>query len=180
MLTTTPSVAKTTLPADFYKLRSLVWLQSTDNPVEVRRATLNDYVLDSLLTARSWQGMQPAYRFEGASSVRWLPMPSLAYSVTCVYVQAPATLTADADTIDAGPGWEEWIVNDVCVHIAQIREEDPSGYAAERQDCEGRIRSQAPDRDPFASKQVCDTRGAVNSRARGLWQSNGRFYGRWG
>lgn len=180
---TVASTATSALPSDFYKLRSLVWLQTSDNPVEIQRATLEDYAQESLLTARAWSEAAPAYRFQGASTIRWLPTPNAIYSVVCTYVFAPATLAADADTIDAGPGWEEWIVNDVCVRIAQLREEDPSVYMAERADCEQRIKGQAPQRDPYAVIQARDVRGMSrcgDGRGRGGWYANGRYKGRWG
>ena len=171
-LTTVASTATTTLPTDFYKLRQLVWLRATDDPVEIMRASLDDYARYSLLTAVAWSGYAPVYRFQGASTLRWLPTPNAAYAVTCTYVAAPATLSADGDTIDAGPGWEEWIVQDVCVRLAQIREEDPSVYMAERADCETRIRSQAPGRDPYALVQARDVR---SYRDRGLGSPRGPY-----
>lgn len=155
----TPTVANTsttTLPSDFYKLRSLIWLRSTDDPVEIKRASLNDYEQDSLLAARTWSDTWPTYRFQGASTVRWLPTPNAVYTVTCTYVQTPAILSSDGDDVDVGPGWEEWIVQDVCVRIAQTFEEDPSVYIAERNDCERRIALQAPQRDPYAPRQIRD------------------------
>ena len=168
------------LPDDFYKLRSLTWLMSTDNPVEIQRATLEDYVRDAQLTAKSWNSEAPKYRFEGTSAIRWLPKPSASHSVLCTYVYV-LDLSADGDGIDVGPGWETWIANDVCVKIAQIREEDPSVFMAERADAEKRIRSQAPKRDPYAVVQARDMRH-MSRRSDGLggWYSNGRYLGRWG
>jgi hypothetical protein len=170
----------TALPSNLYKLRSLIWLRATDDPVEIHRATLDDYAAESLLAARSWADEAPKYRFSGPGHVWWLPRPNAVYTVTCTYVYHPFVLTGDSDTVDAGPGWEEWVVNDVCVRLANIREEDPSVYMAERADCEQRIKLQAPQRDPYASHQVRDRRGARSGRDAGVWQSNGRRYGRWG
>lgn len=176
------TVADTTtssLPTDFYKLRSLNWLESTDNPVEIGRATLEDYAQESLLSSKAWESYPPVYRFQGASTIRWMPTPNAIYSVTCTYVYSPATLSADGDTIDAGPGWEEWLVNDVCLHLAHSREESRPEFAQERADTEARIRMQAPKRDMYAPIQARD----VRSRGRygdGVWTSGSRRYGRWG
>lgn len=174
-ITTTASVATSTLPTDFYKLRQLIWLRSTDDPVTIERASLDDFAYDSLMTATTWDGYDPVYRFQGASTIHWLPTPNAAYAVTCVYVASPATLSSDGDTIDVGPGWEEWIVQDVCVRLAQMREEDPQVYMAERADCETRIRSQAPGRDPYALVQARDVR---STRLRGLSSPRGPWWGR--
>lgn len=179
-LSATSAAATTTLPTDFYKLRQLIWMRDANTPYEVPLATIDDYTDDSQLAARAWTDEAPKYRFEGANVVRWLPRPSATYSVTCVYMRTPVDLSADGDTVDSGPGWEDFIVNDVCRVIAKAREEDPSPYLADRADAEARIRRQAPQRAPFAGQQVRDARGAVSRRDAGVWQQNGRSYGRWG
>jgi len=155
-LATTASVATTALPTGFYKLRSLIWLRGADDPVVVRRASIDDYARLSLLTARAWTSEMPRYRFTVGSVVTWLPTPSAVYSVACTYSKTPVDLSADGDTAEVGPGWDEWLVNDVCVKIAQMREEDPSVYMSERADLERHVMSESVDRDESEPSAVRD------------------------
>lgn len=156
-LVTTADNSLTSLPTNFYKLKHLIWLQGTDTPVEIRRATPEQYARESLLGSRAWASHAPSYRLQRNSQVWWLPRPSAAYDVTCTYVQTPLSLASDSDDIEAGPGWEEWLVNDVCVKIAQVYEQDPGVYMSERNDCEQRIKSQAPDREELEPMAIRDT-----------------------
>jgi hypothetical protein len=159
-LSTVASTATTALPATFYKLRSLIWLRGADDPVPIHRASLSDYARLSLLTARAWIDDRPVYRFSSGSFVTWLPTPSAVYSVQCTYVATPVDLSADGDTAEVGPGWDEWIVEDVCAKLAQMREEDPSVFISERADTERRIKEQAPDRDESEPSAVRDVSGS--------------------
>jgi len=160
-LSTVASTSTTALPSAFYKLRSLIWLRGTDDPVPIHRASIEDYARLSLLSARAWTEEKPKYRFSVGSYLTWLPTPSAVYSVQCTYVATPVDLSADGDTAEVGPGWNEWIVADVCAKLAQSREEDPSVFLSERADSERRIKEQAPDRDetePTAVRDVSRSR----------------------
>ena len=158
-IATAANTATSALPADFFKLKQLIWLRSTDNPVRIERASPEDQTSDALLASVAWTNERPRYRFQGGSTIRWLPTPNAVYSVNCIYQKTPAELTSDSDEIQDGPGWCEWIVADVCVRIAQRFEQDPSVYMAERADCEQRIKAQAPDRDELSPMAVRDVMG---------------------
>ena len=162
MIQTAQDNSLTSLPTSFFKLKSLIWLRGPDDPVEIIRASVEDYARRSLLSSRAWTGEAPSYRLNRNSQVWWLPRPNAIYDVTCTYVQTPFDLVDETDTVEAGPGWEEWVVNDVCVRIAQIYEQDPSVYMSERSECEQHIRSQAPDRDETQAMSIRDVRSRDN------------------
>lgn len=157
VMTTQAGLEYVSLPDDFMKLRDLLWIRGTDDAVRVKRATLSEVDELALLSARSWDGELPRYRFEGTSTLRLMPKPSAAYTLKLFYVQTTPVITASTDVIQDGPGWSEWVVADCCVKIAMLREEDPSMFMAERADAEMRIRTQSIGRDeahPIAIRDV--------------------------
>jgi hypothetical protein len=155
-LTTTANTGTTSLPTRCYKVLQFWWVRGTDDIVKVERGNADDLRYANY-AARSWDQMRPRYRLQGTSTVQWLPIPSQAYTVACDYVQLPAELSADGDTFEAGPSWEEFVVADVCRKIAAREEKDISQWMAERGDAEARIRSQAPERDEGEALAVRDT-----------------------
>lgn len=152
---TVASTGTTSLPTRFYKLSKLWWLRGTDDVVPIRRATVDELGLANY-AARSWNTYGPRYQLQGASLVRWLPTPNAVYNLVFDYVQLPADLAAEGDTFEGGPGWDEWVVNDVCAKIAMREERDPTAYAAARADWEARIRAQAGERDEAQAFTVRD------------------------
>ena len=155
-ITTTPSTGTTALPTRCYKVLQFWWVRGSDDVVKIQRGSVDDLKLASF-SARSWDEYGPRYRLQGTGNVQWLPTPSNAYTVACDYVQLPADLSADGDTFEAGPGWEEWLIADVCRKISAREEKDISSWMAERGDAEARIRSQAPERDEGEALSVRDT-----------------------
>lgn len=153
--TTSAGVGTNSLPTRFYKLTRLWWLRGTDDVVPILRANVNELGMANY-SARSWTECGPRYRLQGTSLVQWLPKPNAVYDVVFDYVQLPADLSADGDTFEGGPGWDEWVVNDVCAKIAQREEKDPAGYLAVRADWEARIRAQATERDEAEALTVRD------------------------
>lgn len=153
-LTTTPSTSTTALPSRFTKLLSMRWLRGTNDSVKLLPASSDEIGLYAL-GAVSWSDYSPRFRLT-SSAVEWFPTPSAAYSVRCDYMALPADLSADGDTFDAGNGWEEWVILDVCRKIAAKEETNPASWLAERDDFERRIRMQAPDRDEGESLSLRD------------------------
>jgi len=145
----------TALPATCVKLIRLWWVRGTDDVIQIRRGTADDLRLISY-APRPWTGCGPRYRLAG-QTVQWLPAPSVAATVACDFVAVPADLVTDSETFEAGPGWQEWVVNDVCVKIAHKEETSPAGYQAERADWERRIRAQMPERDEAEALRLGDT-----------------------
>lgn len=152
---TSAGVGTNALPTRFYKLTRLWWVRATDDVVPIRRANAAELALASY-SARSWTEYGPRYRLQGTANVQWLPKPDAVYNVVFDYVQLPADLSADGDVFEGGPGWDEWVVNDVCAKIAAREEKDPSVYMAHRADWEARIRAQATERDETEALTVRD------------------------
>lgn len=153
-ITTTASQGYTAYPTRFVKLRALAWVRGTNDVVKLERAAQDDIDV-SHWTARAWTTYVPSYRLT-LDGIRWYPVPSAQYTLVISYVQAPADLSADGDTFDAGPNWEEWVICDVCAKIADREEKDPSVWLAKRGQAELRIRESAPQRDEWRPQQVRD------------------------
>src|SRR5688572_12105413 len=134
-ITTSPNIALTSLPTRCVKLTRLWWLRAPDDVVQVHRAGVEGLQVANYV-ARAWSQCAPFYRLQGANTVQWLPIPTEAYRVTCDHIATPADLVADTDAFDAGLGWEEWVINDVCRKIAAKEQTDPTVYLSERNDWE--------------------------------------------
>jgi hypothetical protein len=169
-LTTSAGDENTSLPADFLKLKKLYWQRGADDFPEIKRGQLDD-LRDGKITARDWNSYFPRFRI-ARQKLLWMPPPVAVYTVRLYYVYAPADLSADGDTFDAGPGWEEWVVCDVCRKIREREEADPSEFIAMRNDAEMRVRSQAPDRyegDGLAVRDVMKGQFGYGSQALRDW-----------
>lgn len=70
------------------------------------------------------------YRVMG-SNLRLSPTPNWSGTVRVWYIPAPATLTADTDTVDGVAGWEEYIVLHALIQYSAKSEEDSSLHAAQ-------------------------------------------------
>lgn len=149
---TSPNVALTSLPSDFYKLSALSWRKSADSAIPIRRGNVDD-LRKATMTPRAWSN--PKFVLTG-STITWCPVPDAAYTVDIWYQALPADLVSDSDVFDAGPGWLEWVVLDVCRKLASREQKDPSVWLAELSQAESLVRSQAPDRAETDSPCVRD------------------------
>lgn len=162
-ITATANTSTTTLPTRCIKVLKLWWVRGTDDVMPITRGNADDTLLANY-SAKSWTEYAPRYRLLGTSSVRWLPTPNANYTVACEHVALPADLSADDDTVECGPGWEQWAINDVCAKIAIKEEKDPSPYFAARADWEMRLKAQAPDRAESDALQLRDvTSGGLSA-----------------
>jgi hypothetical protein len=158
-ITTSDGVDLTSMPAGFMRALNVTWLRDTDDPVQLEQASARD-ARKSGLIAQSWDSYTPTWAPHGLAAIRWFPTPNATYTVRVTYSKIPADLAADADTFDAGLGWEEWVVNDVCAAALCPREErDPSVYVTERDRMELRIRDQAPVRGDTSGGLLLDNCG---------------------
>lgn len=159
-LTTTAGVDMSSLPPRFFRLHDLTWLRAPDEPYPIRPAESPHAELSGLVP-RDWDSICPRYRLHGMNTLRWLPAPSAAYTVRCTYSALPPDLVADTDPFDAGPGWDEWVVSDVCAKLATREEKETGPYLTRRADAEGRIREQAPVRGDVSTDLLLDDRGRL-------------------
>lgn len=159
-LTTVASIPLTSLPVRFMKLIALHWQRDSATFEKMKPATVDDIQIADR-GAVSWAQYCPRYRLSGLSSLEWFPTPGAAYSVRCDFVRLPEDLVDDTDFFEAGNGWEEWVIADVCRKIAEREEKDDKAdrYMGKRNEAEGRIRAQAPERDEGEAVQLRDTWG---------------------
>lgn len=115
--------------ASFVDMRRLYWLRSANDPVVVEAGTIDDFHQRSE-AATSWD-LRPKY-YLMRDLLYWLPVPNAARSLRIVYVGLPTALAADGDTVKLQPGWDQWLVYDVCAKIALKEEGDPSTWIALR------------------------------------------------
>lgn len=171
-LATSAGVALTSLPDRFAKLLKLHWQRDATTLSSISPASLDDIKLAGL-GAVSWSSYRPKFRLSGVAAIEWFPTPNAAYTVRCDYVALPDDLSAEDDTFAAGPGWEEWVVLDVCRKIARREEKavEAAAFMAERNECEARIRAQAPERDEGEAQQMRDVIGGWES----AWERRDRL-----
>lgn len=141
-ITASAGVIDTALPTRFVRLVSLAWARGTDDLLELEPARPEDEYLVGY-SAQDWTTWTPRFKVLG-TNFRWLPKPLGTYSVTCTYEMQPSDLSAEADTFDAGTGWDNFIIGDVCAMLA-AREERPTGdWVAMREEARQLIMEQAP------------------------------------
>lgn len=165
-LVTQAGVGLVSLPSDCFKLVRLVWARGTNDLVPLRRA-LHDEWLGMGDVNLAWTG-GAAYGIVG-STVQFWPTPDGAYSLRAHYVQLPTDLVADGDSLNLGPGWEEWIIADVCGRVASKEErlDAKRGFDEERAQAEAYIREAAADRDvgePHFIRRASAYRGSTRQR----------------
>lgn len=137
-VTASANQATTAEPSGLYTLKALFWERGTDDIVPMVRANVDELALRSY-AATTWEAPRYVYR---SQVFEWLPMPSENYTVRVYGTVLPTDLSAGGDTFACGPGWDEWIVLDVCRKIAQREELDEAHWLAMRSDAEQRVRGQ--------------------------------------
>lgn len=154
---TSANVDLTSLPDGCFRVLNVTWLRATDDPVQMEQAHPREARLSGL-EPQSWDSVRPRWAPHGTSSIRWLPTPSAEYSLRVTYVKLPADLndSEETATFDGGPGWEEWVINDVCEKLCPRDERDPSGFTAAKDAIEARIRDQAPQRGDVSGGLLLD------------------------
>lgn len=152
---TAAGVNQVSLPSNFSDLRSISWVKSSAEYVPLEMAS-QDEVASTSDTSRSWESA-PLYRLESETIVLY-PTPNAVYDLSIRY-DSGIYVTSTASSIICQPGWEEWIINDVCLRVATMMEQDPTVFAAERAETEANVVKQAASRDRFRSHQVRDLWG---------------------
>jgi hypothetical protein len=95
------------------------------------------------------------YGIEG-TTLRLLPTPTSAQTVTVWYVPAPTLYTTTDSTFDGIAGWEEYIVVDCAIRCLQKQESDVSAFMAQKEQLRRRIQSMATMRDRSQAPRVTD------------------------
>lgn len=122
----------------------------------------------------SWDGAPFRYMLMGGS-IRLLPTPAGAYTVTAYYIPSATRLTADGDTFDGVDGWETFVI-DWAARRAATKNRNYELVAiltADLAESKALIESMAPARDMSGPPRVQDVTLALSPlRGRRLW-------GRW-
>jgi len=155
-VTTTASVSTVSLPSNFTDLRQIAWLRAADESVPLRMASVDDY-LAAGESVKAWDA-PPLYRLHG-STLRFFPTPSDTYTVS-LYYDTGIFVTATSDSIDAQPGWDEWLIQDFMVKALEREEKDSTESIRMKMQIEEEIVAQAKQRDRFSTFQVRDTWGS--------------------
>lgn len=139
------------LPADFWRVQGVDVLSSGKYyPMPRFNFAERHQLQDSGDVIRSAR-----YRVMG-SNLRIRPKPTWTGTAVLWYIPAPAQLVNDSDTFDGIAGWEEYVVVDCCIKLAQKREEDASLLVKLKGDLVARIRSSACERDDAEPDRVRD------------------------
>lgn len=142
--------------AEFHDVRRIFWERGTNDTVEIEPQ--QDRLYERSQAARAWSDSnRPAYAIV-RGFLYWLPVPLGSYNVRIWYVGTPPKLEDDTDTVNVGTGWEDFIIGNVCISVANQQEEDPSRWMAMAAEGEAAMRGQKK-RDRSRARQVRDTRG---------------------
>lgn len=139
-LTTTANSDTVSLPATFYKLVGLDFLDGNI----YRRLGAHD--IQARTRYGTLAGQPRSYRLQGGA-LRLLPTPDAAYTLRLLYIPAAPKLSADGDTFDGINGFESLVVQKALL-LCDMREERPLGdRMAIIQKLEDRVRTAVSARD---------------------------------
>lgn len=145
------------LPTDFYKLLGVDLVIDTQG----NAVTLKPFVFaerNSYIFTPTWNVVGLAYlRYHlRGSEIHLVPRPNTNQSLRLWYVPAMPALTSDSSTLDGINGWEEYVITDVAIKMAQKEESDVSVLMAQKAALIQRINSSAINRDAGAPDKVSD------------------------
>lgn len=168
LLQTQATVPTVSLPPLCYKITRLVWVRGANDVVPCRRATQDELMGFGDINL-GWNGLRPAYDLIGNAFQFW-PTPDAIYNLRLHYVKLLDALAADTDALNLGPGWEEWILADVCARCARKEEriDNAGDFDAEKLEAEAYIREGAANRDAGEPKFVRRAT-AISGSTRQLW-----------
>lgn len=174
---TAPGGREIALPADFYKLCSIIITDTpgpssglnppaSQNWVEMQRMKSAEYAIQESLTGNNY--LLVKYQLAGTQNqstgvitetIRLFPVPQAAWNVQVIYLPR---LDLSNDPVSGEPiyngvdGWEAYIVAHACSTIAAMQEDDPGFWMAKKAEIKDRIQALAPSRDQSQPEQVSD------------------------
>lgn len=160
ILATAADVGTYELPANFWKLRSVVWRRGPRDSLQLFRFEQRDRAdLENL----AW-GPWARYRLSDAAfsggppAIEFVPPPDGVHTIFVAYVPDPPTLGGQAETpLVCTPGMDEWIVLDVTCRILMAEETDVSTWAQMREDVWQReVVPSLGGRDEYRSAAISD------------------------
>jgi hypothetical protein len=150
-------VGLSSLPDKHLTLLGVHLIQS-DKAYELRPTMGGSY---SPLPVAWGASVLPTYRLEG-NVLTFTPINQNAEQIRVTY-EKPLTISAVDEIIYGNPGWDEWLVLDICEQIRDREDKDASRFTQRKYVIEEQLKSQASQRDRNGLLQVVDARGA-NSR----------------
>lgn len=151
-LTTTANQQHVALPSNFSDLRQLSWMRSATDRVPLDMASVDE--MDAASEAGEVWDKAPRYRLSG-DNILFFPKPSAVYNLS-IYYDSGIYVTATSDSISCQPGWDEWMVLDVCARVRMMEEASAADFLTERAKVEADIVRQAGSRDRFRVHEVRD------------------------
>lgn len=151
-LATTANQQHVALPSNFSDLRQLSWMRSATDRVPLEKASVDEMNAASE-TGEAWSSA-PRYRLQ-AENILFFPKPSAVYNLS-IYYDGGIYVTATSDSISCQPGWDEWMVLDVCARVRMMEEASATDFLSERDKVERDIVAQATARDRFRVHEVRD------------------------
>lgn len=149
------------LPDDFYQLRGVDVDVGGSLPLNMVPFTFEER--NMYPTDGTWSGAPVRYRLLG-SQIKFIPMPTGAYSATLWYHPAPPRMVSDSDTVDGVAGWEEYVVLGAAIKCLVKEESDASALMAMQASQVTRILGLVGNRDAGRPERVTDV-----VAGEGLW-----------
>ena len=145
------------LPSGCFRVRRVDLLDGANQVSLQTYAFAEENVLQ-----RASVATRSSYRYcVSGSTIRIAPLPTenITNGLTVWHNPAPATLSADGDTIDGVSGWEEFIILDVGIRTYHKLDWDSVPLVMERKDIIDLIKSLASTKDAANPKRIRDTVG---------------------
>lgn len=153
------------LPADFLKLLGIDWTEN-GKKVDLQKFTFKErnHYRGSYTSILA----QPRYRLAGGY-VRFLPVPSVATSVTLYYIPTFTKLVNGGDTVNFPNGWESYVVTYAAICCRKKEESEAGPFESELAKLEQEITARASVRDPGEPNSAVDVERADLEFEELLW-----------
>lgn len=158
------------VPNDFYKLRAIDRQLSGDEYISLEKFNFSERNNKYSNTTNFNSNYNIKYRLVG-NSIELLPNAEAPGTYRIWYIPVYTTLSSDGDVLDGVNGWEEYIINDVCIKMLDKEESDSSPFQRGKSQQLARIQEMAAMRDISAPDTITDIYDHVNDD----WY----FYRRW-
>lgn len=170
-LSTQTGLELLSLPTDFTALEALWWVDANGHARRLHRAELEHWQPNPENWGGNglwaWHGAEPSFRLQD-NAIVLAPVPNGVYTLRLEYVTG-LLVAASSDIILGLPGWDEWLVLDLCEMISDRMEKDSSRFASRRMETEARLLSRANRRDLATPIQAKDVTGALEDAHHRRW-----------
>lgn len=159
------------LPSDFFKMAGVDYEADSGFTVDVEKF---QFVERNQLDNQFFDGTNfnhnMRYKLLG-DTITFVPAPPANKTIRLWYIPSCPILTTDTQLIDGINGYEEMVINEVCIRIMNKQEQDNAPFVGAKKACISRIEMEAPSRDAGTPSKVGDARG-LEAR---YYRNYGRF-----